>query len=116
MSIGKALVAAAAVIALGLLPASAWATTYPTQVTIKGPNGDFSGKVKSDSHDCEKNRKVKVLKVVTGKDAKVGSDTTDSNGSWSTGNSGATNGKFYAVAPKATSGVCERGKSETIKL
>ncbi len=111
----KAMLVVAAAFAIAVVPMSASGKgKYPTEVTIKGPNGDFSGKVKSDAAQCKENRKVTVFKKRAGDDKKLGSDTSESNGAWSTGNSGENKGKFYAKA-KAVD-VCEAGKSETIEL
>ncbi|MDX6586568.1 MAG: hypothetical protein QOI31_1041 [Solirubrobacterales bacterium] len=116
MKFGKALLVVAAVFAIAVVPMSATGHgKYPTEVTIKGPNGDFSGKVKSDADPCKVDRKVTVFKKRSGDDKKIGSDTSEPNGAWSTGNSGENNGKFYAKA-KAEGDVCEAGKSETIEL
>lgn len=109
------LVAVAALLAIAIIPLSAAAKGDATTVTIKGPNGDFSGKVKSGNPECKSNRTVKVFKKrKRKKDKKIGTDTSDSNGLWSTGNSGFKKGKFYAKAP--ASGPCEKGKSTTIKI
>ena len=77
-----------------------------TGVTIKGPNGDFHGKVLSERAKCQFDRKVVVYKQKGKKqdpsaDKKIGSDTSEKQGNkgvWSIGNSGFKKGKFYAVA------------------
>lgn len=117
MRFPRALLIAVAILAIGIVPlsASAKGTTYETTVTIKGPDGDFSGRVKSFNPQCETQRTVKVFKKREGKDKKIGTDTTPvANNSWSTGNSGYKKGKFYAKAPAVE--VCEKGRSETITL
>lgn len=111
----KPLLVIAAVGAVAVVPMSATGQpTFPTELTIKGPNGDFSGKIKSDNPECESGRKVTVFKKKSGDDKKVGSDTADS-GKWSTGNSGEKKGKFYAKVG-ADFGACAKAKSKTIEL
>jgi hypothetical protein len=84
-----------------------------TSVTIKGPEGDFHGKVLTRD-PCLAERTVKVFKVREGDDRNIGSDTTGSDGKWSIGNSGFKNGRFYAKVKPL--GECEGARSETIKL
>jgi hypothetical protein len=93
-----------------------------TKVTIKGPNGDFQGKLFSVRKKCLANRKVTVFKQ-TGStqnrsvDMRIGSDTSErhgTHGEWSIGNSGFKHGKFYAHA-KRSSG-CRGGSSPTIRI
>jgi hypothetical protein len=93
-----------------------------TGVTIKGPNGDFQGKVLSPRKKCLGDRKVVVYKQSGKKqdpssDQKIGSDISErhgDHGDWSIGNSGFKKGKFYAKAKKSEG--CAAGFSETIKL
>jgi hypothetical protein len=90
-----------------------------TTVTIKYNGDGFQGKVKSSKGKCVKNRLVKVYKQTGSSqdpstDQKLFKDTTGSDGSWDTGNSGQAKGKFYAVA-KGTSS-CKKGISKTIKV
>ena len=59
----RTLIATAAVALTGVLAGTAQAAT-PTEVTIKGQNGDYYGYVKSSDSDCESNRKVNVYKVL----------------------------------------------------
>ena len=105
-----AIVASAAL----LFPSVASAAATPTTVTIKGPQGDFHGKVKSEKTRCVKDRKVKVFKVKASGDIKIASDTSDNDGSWSVGTTGYKNGRFYAKAQKTDN--CKRGISKVIKL
>lgn len=112
----------AAVVLGALVMASMAFAGADTGVTIKGPNGDFHGKVLSERAKCQFGRKVVVYKQ-KGKnqdpsvDKKIGSDTSEKQGNkgvWSIGNSGFKKGKFYAVARKSSG--CNAGASETIKL
>ncbi len=112
----------AAVVLGALVMASMAFAGANTGVTIKGPNGDFHGKVLSERAKCQFDRKVVVYKQKGKKqdpsaDKKIGSDTSEKQGNkgvWSIGNSGFKKGKFYAVARKSSG--CEAGRSETIKL
>ena len=93
-----------------------------TGVTIKGPNGDFHGKVLSERSKCEVGRKVIVYKQKGSSqdpsvDKQIGSDTSEKDGDhgvWDIGNSGFKKGKFYAKAKRSTG--CAAGFSKTIKL
>ena len=75
-----------------------------TTVTIKGPNGDFSGKVLSPRKSCLGNRTVVVHRLRgngydPANDPRIGSDTSERNGNrgvWSLGNTGIKHGTFYA--------------------
>jgi hypothetical protein len=58
-------------------------------------NGDgFEGQIKSSKSTCLANRKVAVHKA-SGR--VLYTDTTETDGSWDTGNSGPTHGRFYAT-------------------
>jgi hypothetical protein len=107
----KMLIAAAAITVTGAFATSASAAPLsPTEVTIKGDDGDYYGKVKSsDVANCEDGRKVKVFKMLGASpkpstDLKIGSDNAELSGGahaeWSIGNSGYKHGKFYARAGK----------------
>ena len=104
------------VVAVGLIPASASALqgVAPTTVTIKEKSGDFSGKVSSTDPSCRGERTVKVKLVQPGKDQTVASDTSDSNGSWSTGNTDADPGDYYAKVRKTLD--CAKARSEVITV
>jgi hypothetical protein len=114
-----AAITAGALLMAGMAGAHA---TADTGVTIKGPNGDFQGKVLSPKKKCLGDRKVVVYKQSGKKqdpsnDQKIGSDISErhgDHGDWSIGNSGFKKGKFYAKAKKSDG--CATGYSETIKL
>ena len=79
----------------------------------------FQGKVKSSKSKCVKNRTVKVYKQKGSSqdpstDKKMFKDTSGSDGSWDTGNSGQAKGRFYALATGTDS--CKKGFSKTIKV
>jgi len=82
----------------------------PTEVTIKGQNGDYHGKVKSSDSDCLDGRTVKVYEMLGATpapktDQKIGTDTSELDGSkgvWSIGNSGFKHGDFYAKVKRTS--------------
>jgi hypothetical protein len=93
----------------------------PTDVTIKGTNGDYHGRIDSPKlQKCVKERKVNVYKQKgthqnPSEDQKIGSDTAsikNEHGVWSAGNTGFKHGKFYARAGRTTD--CKAGHSQTI--
>jgi len=90
-----------------------------TTVTIKFNGDGFQGKVKSSKSKCVKNRTVKVYKQKGSSqdpstDKKMFKDTSGSDSSWDTGNSGQAKGRFYALATGTDS--CKKGFSKTIKV
>jgi hypothetical protein len=95
-------------------------TEAKTTVTIKGPNGDFHGKIKSDDDGCLADRVVKLFmsKTADGTFGATGnSDTSELQGTvgvWSMGNTGLRDGFFYAKAKKSPD--CKGGKSKVIHL
>jgi hypothetical protein len=117
-----ALVVVALVGAFALASLAGARARADTKVTIHGDNGDFQGRVLSDSQRCLGDRKVVVYKQKhatqdPANDNKIGSDTTErdgDHGDWSIGNSGFRNGKFYAKVTR-TDG-CKGDFSKTITL
>ena len=112
---------AVAVTAALMVPGLAAAgTAARTTVTIKGPNGDFQGKIKSVDPDCRGDRLVRLFMAdsADGPFARTGnSDTSEVQGNvgvWSMGNTGLRDGFFYAKA-KATPD-CRGGKSKVLEL
>ncbi len=95
-------------------------TAANTIVTIKGPNGDFQGKIKSPDPGCLGDRLVRLFMSdsADGPFERTGnSDTSQQQGDvgkWSLGNTGLRDGFFYAKA-KATPD-CRRGKSRVLEL
>ncbi len=112
-----AVVAASSLMFTGLATAGTAANTI---VTIKGPNGDFHGKIKSTDDGCLGDRLVRLFMSdsADGPFERTGnSDTSEVQGDvgeWSMGNTGLRDGFFYAKA-KATPD-CKRGKSRVIEL
>jgi hypothetical protein len=104
-----ALVASATVALAGTAQAAS-----VTNVTIKGPQGDFHGRVRSSDGDCVGDRTVKVFKLRRTDKIRIGTDTSDSDGRWSIGTSGYKNGRFYARAVRSPG--CKADNSKTIKL
>ena len=105
----RTLIATAAVALTGVFASSAQAAT-PTEVTIKGQEGEYYGYVKSSKQSCESDRKVNVFKMLGGSpspstDKKIGSDVSAPNGPdgmYNIGNSGFKKGKFYAQVKKTS--------------
>jgi hypothetical protein len=111
--------AAAAMLFAGV----AWAgTRTPTKVTIKGPNGDFQGRVLSTNTDCLGDRRVAVFEQLgdtqdPSTDDRIATDTSERNGTvgrWSVGNTGFRDGFFYAKVGRTPE--CKGDRSKTIEL
>src|SRR6266516_1684598 len=88
-----ALVAALSV-AVGATGAAAAHSPSPSKLTIHYSGDGFFGKIKSSRASCLRNRTVTVHRA-NGKE--LYSDTTETDGSWDTGNSGQVSGRFYAT-------------------
>ncbi len=112
-------IAAVAAIAItgGFASGAGAAGKAETKVSIKG-GPDFYGYVKSsDATNCADGRTVKLYKIVNGQNEYIGSDTAQANGNrymWSTGNTGAGNGKFFAKAVRTPD--CKSDKSKIIRV
>jgi hypothetical protein len=112
-----AVVAASSVTFTGLATAG---TEAKTKVTIKGPNGDFHGKIKSEDDGCVGDRVVLLFmsESADGPFERTGnSDTSEQQGDvgvWSMGNTGLRDGFFYAKAKKTPD--CSGGKSRVLEL
>jgi len=95
-------------------------TAARTIVTIKGPDGDFHGKIKSQDPGCLEDRLVRLFMSdsADGPFERTGnSDTSDQQGDvgvWSMGNTGLRDGFFYAKAQKTPD--CRGGQSRVIEL
>jgi hypothetical protein len=111
--------------AMGIGSTAMAAGTAPTDVTVKGQNGDYEGKVTSPERYCLEDRTVVVYKQVGATpnrkdDRKIGMDLTGSNGKWSAGNTGYKNGKFYAyvkrysLVAKGGYDACAKAQSDVI--
>ena len=93
-----------------------------TKVTIKGPNGDFSDKIKSSKQKCLGGRKVIVYRLRGNgydpeHDTKIAKDTSEvvgNHGEWSVGNTGAGPGAYYALAKRSPG--CKVGFSIPLQL
>jgi len=110
------LAASAAASVVATTATSAQAAGSRTTVTIKAEGVELSGTVRSKNPACVEGRKVILIKQVGtrggGDDRKIATDTADSDGRWSTGNTGIE-GRFYAKV-KAT-GSCNRDLSPTVR-
>jgi len=115
-------VALAACIGLVLTSIAVARGVASTRVTIKGPNGDFHGKIFSSRGKCLGGRTVKVYKLRgngydPAHDKQIASDTSErdgDHGDWSVGNTGAKKGTYYALAKRSEG--CKRGFSKTLTL
>lgn len=112
-----AIVAAGSVMFAGLALAGTGARTI---VTIKGPDGDFHGKIKSQASACLGGRLVRLFMSdsADGPFERTGnSDTSERRGDvgvWSMGNTGLRDGFFYAKAKKTPD--CRGGRSRVLEL
>ncbi|HYH61833.1 MAG TPA: hypothetical protein VD766_08195, partial [Solirubrobacterales bacterium] len=75
-------------------------------------SGDFSGKVQGTPSSCRADRIVKV-KELPSKNT-IASDTSESNGAWDTGNTGADPGDYFAKVKKTDT--CSKAKSSTVTV
>jgi hypothetical protein len=115
-AVAIALLTCAAVLAPGAADAK---KRKRTTVTIEVNGGDFSGRVKHRKQLCEVEREVIVFLQAgdapdPNTDTQIASDTTNEDGQWNTGNTGANDGRYYAHAP-ATPG-CKAGTSKTVRV
>ena len=93
-----------------------------TRLTIRGPNGDFHGRVISASSSCLGDRRVSVFEQLGDEqspstDDRIASDTSDQqgdHGEWSVGNTGFRDGFFYAKVGRSPG--CRGARSRTIEL
>ena len=114
------LVAVVATSSLMFTQLAAAGTASKTIVTIKGPDGDFHGKIKSPDAGCLADRVVRLFMSdsADGPFERTGnSDTSEQQGTvgkWSLGNTGLRDGFFYVKA-KATP-TCKHGKSRVLEL
>ena len=100
------LIASVALLSTGIAAAGG---SVPTKVTIKGPNGDFHGKILSKSQDCLGDRRVAVFEQLgdqqdppnDDRNASTTSERDGDHGEWSVGNTGERDGFFYARAARS---------------
>ena len=93
-----------------------------TKVTIRGPDGDFHGRLLSTSDACLGDRRVSVFMQLgdtqdPSTDDRIASDTSEQqgdHGEWSVGNTGFRDGFFYAKVGRAPG--CRADRSKTIEL
>jgi hypothetical protein len=111
-----ALLTCAAILAPGV--ADAKKRRRPT-LTIEVNGGDFSGRLKHKKAICEAEREVIVFlqngdEPDPAADTDIASDTTDEDGKWNTGNTGANDGRYYAHAPATPD--CKALTSRTVRV
>lgn len=115
-----AVVAVVAVSSLAFTGLATAGTAARTTVTIKGPNGDFQGKIKSVDTGCLGDRLVRLFMSdsADGPFERTGnSDTSEQQGNvgvWSLGNTGLRDGFFYAKAKPTPD--CRGGRSRVLEL
>lgn len=102
-----------------LAPDVADARRKRNKVTIVVNGGDFSGRVKHKKESCEVEREVFVFRQLGNTpdpttDDEIASDTTDADGEWNTGNTGANNGQYYAHAPETAECKALTSKTATV--
>jgi hypothetical protein len=93
-----------------------------TKLTIRGPNGDFHGRLISTSASCLGDRRVSVFEQLGDEqspstDDRIASDTSEQHGDhgeWSVGNTGFRDGFFYAKVGRSPG--CRGDLSKTIEL
>lgn len=88
-------------------------------VTIVVNGGDFSGQVKHRKPLCRAEREVTVFLQAGDQpdpttDTEIASDTSDEDGKWNTGNTGANDGRYYAHVPATTD--CKALTSRTVRV
>ena len=114
------LVAVVAMSSLMFTGLAAAGTAANTIVTIKGPNGDFHGKIKSEDSGCLGDRLVRLYMSdsADGPFERTGnSDTSEQQGDvgvWSLGNTGLRDGFFYAKAKSTPE--CGGDRSPVLEL
>ena len=89
-----AFVAALSVAGAGFATTGVAAAHSTDKLTIHYNGDGFEGQIKSQKRNCLANRTVSVHK---GSGRVLYTDTTETDGSWDTGNSGPTHGRFYAT-------------------
>jgi hypothetical protein len=117
--IALAVVACAGLLVAGIAGARSAAKT---RVTIRGPEGDFHGKVFSSRTRCLGGRTVKVYRLRgngydPAHDKLIAKDTSSRDGDhgvWSVGNTGAKKGDYYALAKRSPG--CKRAFSKVLSL
>jgi hypothetical protein len=114
------LIAALAASSVSLIGPASAGTEAQTTLTIRGPDGDFHGKIRSPDDGCLADRVVRLFMSdsAEGPFERTGnSDTSEQQGGvgvWSMGNTGLRDG-FFFVKTKATPD-CSRGRSRTLHL
>jgi hypothetical protein len=124
-----AVLAAAAILAVGGGISAAHTAKYKSKVTINFQAGTYAdkffGKVKSKKAACKKKRTVKVFRKKSGPDAVFGKDKTNKKGKYvvAPGKRAKSGGKYYAKAKKRVlknnsshKHVCKAGTSPTITV
>jgi hypothetical protein len=113
---GGVALALIAILAITALAAASTVKRFDSKVTLSASD-PFHGRVTSDKHACEVQRKVKVFNVRPGPDGLFGTDSTNNHGRWSI--PATPNGDFYARVKRREEGtagtifVCRPDRSKT---
>jgi hypothetical protein len=108
-----------AIAALTLMGAGSAVAEAPekSDVTISENNFNFKGKVTSESHACEARRVVSVYRIHDGNTIEVGTDKTDTGGSYKFDVNVVNGGdKHFAVAHKKETDKVTCGESKSEKI
>jgi hypothetical protein len=107
--------------ALVAVPALATQTVkIDSKVTISSHAPAFHGRVKSDNHACETQRRVKLFKQRHGPDKLLGKDKTNHHGQWEIEVEPLSSGAYYAKVVRRSEGtagtifVCRGDHSKTL--
>ena len=112
-----AVVAGSSLTSTGLATAG---TAARTVVTIRGPDGDFHGRIRSSDPDCLGDRVVRLFMSdsADGPFERTGnSDTSEQQGDvgvWSMGNTGLRDGFFFARTGRTPE--CRGDRSKVLEL
>jgi hypothetical protein len=115
--------AGALLVALAVVAVPALATQtvkIDSKVTISTQAPAFHGKVKSDNHACETQRKVKLFRQKSGPDKLLGKDKTNHLGRWKIVVDPLKSGAYYAKVVRRSEGtagtifVCRGDRSKTV--
>jgi hypothetical protein len=105
-----------AILAITAFAAASTVKRFDSKVTLSASD-PFHGRVTSEKHACEVQRKVKVFNVRPGPDGLFGTDTTNNHGRWSI--PATPRGNFYARVKRREEGtagtifVCRPDRSKT---
>jgi hypothetical protein len=116
-----AVLAVAAALTVG--GGTAWAATFPTNVSIQfvpgGARDVFKGVVSSPNNNCIDHRRVRLLRRDAGPDTLIDRDRSEDNGRWNIDvEGGAAPGTYYVRVTAKDIGpdTCAGAKSGTVTV